>query len=196
MRAGKIYRRFRTSNGREVLLRVLKWEDLDDIVKFVHGLVDDRVGDAGFGIHLDRKFSRREEAEWLAKQLVAIEKGTVISVVAEVDGKFVGNSEVTRGEVRDLQGHGRLGIAISREYRGAGIGGAMLRTLLDQCVRRGLHTVELEVLMTNPRAMRLYERLGFRKVGVLKKKVNRGGRFIDVVVMSTELSRERTTAKH
>jgi len=191
LRSGRIYKKFRAANGKSVILRSLKWEDLDAALDLVRGLVDDRASDPGFGILLDKKLTREEEAEWLAKQLVAIEKGDVTSVAAEVDDRLIANSEATRGSFEDVRDHGHLGIVVAREYRSTGIGTEMLRTLLKECTKDGLKTVELQVLTTNPRALALYERLGFVRVGVIAKKVHRGRRFIDTVLMSTELRHGR-----
>lgn len=50
------------------------------------------------------------------------------------------------------------------ELQGRGIGTAVLRTLIAEAVERGV-PIGLAVLPANPRAQRLYERLGFRVVG-------------------------------
>ena len=49
--------------------------------------------------------------------------------------------------------------------RGAGVGAALLRTLLAEARARGHRQVWLDVTSTNPYAAALYERLGFRDTG-------------------------------
>ena len=51
-------------------------------------------------------------------------------------------------------------IEIHPDYQGQGIGTALIRDVVADAHRRGLD-VELHVLKTNPKAKRLYERLGF-----------------------------------
>jgi RimJ/RimL family protein N-acetyltransferase len=63
----------------------------------------------------------------------------------------------------------------------------MLNTLLDECRSAGLKTVELAALASNERAIRLYERVGFRRVGVIPKKIRRRDVAIDELIMSMEL---------
>lgn len=46
-----------------------------------------------------------------------------------------------------------------------------------------LHTLKLEVLEDNEKAIRLYANLGFKEEGRLKEFVIRNGRWIDVIVM-------------
>ena len=165
----------------------MKWEDLDDCVVFINELVGEKDRDPNLGIMADRKQTRESEAEWLAKQLIGIEKSRIVSVVAEMKGRLVGNGSVTRGSYDDTRRHGLLGIAISRKYRDRGIGLEMMRTLVKESRRTGLKTVELEVFANNPRATHVYERTGFKEAGRIPKKMLRNGKFIDSIVMAREL---------
>jgi RimJ/RimL family protein N-acetyltransferase len=148
-----------------VTLRALKWEDLDDCVAFINDLVGEKNSEPNLGIVADRKQTREEEAEWLANQITGIERGNIVSVVAEVEGKLVGNSSVTRGSYEDTKRHGYLGIAISKKHRDRGIGLEMMRTLVKESRKAGLKTVELEVFANNPQAIHVYERTGFKEAG-------------------------------
>lgn len=56
-------------------------------------------------------------------------------------------------------------ITIAAPARGGGRGRALLTTLLDEAVRRGVHDVFLEVRADNPVAQRLYSSEGFVEVG-------------------------------
>jgi len=56
-----------------------------------------------------------------------------------------------------------LDISLLPEHRGQGIGGELIRALVQQCVESGA-ALQLQVLNTNP-AQRLYTRLGFIKTG-------------------------------
>jgi RimJ/RimL family protein N-acetyltransferase len=187
MRMGKIYRRFKASNGESVTLRALKWEDLDDCVAFINDLVGERDSEPNLGIMADRKQTREEEAEWLANQITGIERESIISVAAEVGGRLAGNSSVTRGSYDDTRYHGYLGIAILKKHRDRGIGLEMMRTLVRESRRAGLKTVQLEVFANNPRAIHVYEKTGFKEAGRIPKKMLRNGKFIDSIVMARKL---------
>jgi ribosomal protein S18 acetylase RimI-like enzyme len=54
-------------------------------------------------------------------------------------------------------------IALLTEHRGLGIGGQLIRDLVQQCSRDYV-PLHLQVLKANP-ALRLYERLGFTRTG-------------------------------
>ena len=139
------------------------------------------------GVILDKLQTIESESDWLSKKLASAELGQQVSVVASIDGKMVGNSEVIRGVSSDEYHHGKLGIAISKGYGGLGIGYEMLRTLVEESRKAGLKTIELEVFATNSRAFHLYEKVGFRQVGLIPKKIFRNDRFTDIILMSIEL---------
>ena len=53
------------------------------------------------------------------------------------------------------------GICVAREWRGRGIGSALVDALVSEARWRGYNTVRLDVIDANVRARALYERMGF-----------------------------------
>src|SRR5262249_18293518 len=54
--------------------------------------------------------------------------------------------------------------AVARPWQGQGIGTALVRAAEELAIERGFGAAELGVEDSNPRARRLYERLGYRSV--------------------------------
>ncbi len=187
MKTGRVYRTFKAKNGKKVALRSLRWDDLDDCVRFINNLVEERSTVSDLGIIADRKQTRDEESEWLAHTLMEVEGGGVISVCAEVDGRIVANGEVTRGRYADTREHGVLGISVLRSHRGVGIGSIMMKTLMRESLRAGLKSLQLEVFANNAQAIHVYEKSGFEQVGRIPRKIHRGSRFFDIVLMAAQL---------
>jgi ribosomal protein S18 acetylase RimI-like enzyme len=79
--------------------------------------------------------------------------GATLDVI-EVDGAPAGRLYVHRGE-RDVR---IMEIALAPEYRGRGIGTALLRALIAEA---GARMLSIHVEVNNP-ARRLYDRIGFR----------------------------------
>ncbi len=78
-------------------------------------------------------------------------------------------------------------LIVDPQYRGRGIGGKLLQTLLDHGKEHlGVSVAHLEVYEGNP-AIRLYERMGFREVGMQKKWVKDQGEYIGRIMMQKEL---------
>ncbi|MCF6311366.1 MAG: GNAT family N-acetyltransferase [Verrucomicrobiales bacterium] len=56
------------------------------------------------------------------------------------------------------------GIVVSSEYRGQGIGGHLLEQLFDYAEEKTYECIRLDVIDTNPRAKKLYQKKGFEVV--------------------------------
>jgi [ribosomal protein S18]-alanine N-acetyltransferase len=61
-----------------------------------------------------------------------------------------------------------LNVCIRQDLRGAGVGRRLMDYLLERARAAQMADVFLEVRPSNPTAIRLYERLGFTRVGVRK----------------------------
>lgn len=177
----KIVYRFTAKNGKEVVLRTPRWEDLDDLVEHINSLVDE-----GAEILRDVKVTRDQEAEWLEERLADLEEEKRLFLVAEVDGKIVGTSTVVKR--RGFSSHvGDLGIAIGKDYRNKGIGTVMLETMISEARNTGIKTLFLRVFATNKVAHRLYEKMGFKETGRTPNIFYKDGKYIDETTMSKEI---------
>jgi putative acetyltransferase len=78
------------------------------------------------------------------------------------------------------------GLAIDPAFAGRGEGQKMMHNIIDFAKGRGFLRIELSVAISNERAIRLYERVGFQKEGLLKKYTHLKSeqRFIDEVIMA------------
>ena len=182
MKAGKIIKQFVVKDGRTVILRTPRWEDLDDLLEFICSLVDESAD-----IMMNKKPTRQEEAEWLGRLLANLEIDKVFALVAEVNGKMVANSELSRKS--GYAGHvGEIGIAIRAGYRDVGVGTEMLRTLIAHGREIGLKVLKLSVFSSNPRAKHVYEKVGFRETGRIPKEFFKDGKYVDEIMMTMELT--------
>lgn len=78
------------------------------------------------------------------------------------------------------------GLAIDPAVTGKGLGGKMMAAIIDHCKQKGFLRIELSVAINNEKAIRLYERAGFKKEGVLRKytHLKKQDIFIDEVLYS------------
>ena len=85
-------------------------------------------------------------------------------LVAEVDGKIAGYCGLW-----GIAGEGDIyNVAVKKEFRRKHIGEALLKTLIQQSIERGITSFTLEVRASNEPAIKLYESLGFHGVGIRK----------------------------
>jgi RimJ/RimL family protein N-acetyltransferase len=81
-------------------------------------------------------------------------------------------------------GFGELGMAVAREWRGRGVGSALLAAGIDWARERDLHKVTLAVFPHNTAAIALYEKFGFVEEGRRVKQFRRtSGELWDAVEM-------------
>ncbi len=176
-----VYDVFTAKDGRKVVLRQIRWEDLDDCLEFINSLVEERAE-----ILRDTPVTREEEADWLGTRLARIEKGQLIGVAAEVDGKMIANSEVEKRS--GFMNHvGYLGIGIKKGYRCIGIGSKLIQTLINESKKAGLKILVLDVFDANQPAKALYKKMGFKEAGKIPKGIHKDGKYIDLIRMTTEL---------
>jgi len=183
MLTDKSVSRFIAKDGHQVILRTLQRADLDDCIELINSLVEE-----GADIVKNKKVTLEEEAEWLNGALSQMEQGEKIYVVAETDGKVIGNSEIGR-RLYGYDSHvGVMGIAIKKGFRDVGIGTEMMKALITQGQKMGLRILMLSAFESNKRAIHVYEKLGFKKRGQIPKKFFKRGKYVDEVIMSRSLT--------
>ncbi len=181
MKTGKIIRRFTAKDGREVILRTPKWEDADDLMELINSLIEE-----GADIMYDVKLTRDEVVDWLSRAIAQLEKGNAFCIVAEVEGRIIARSDITKRRFSCESHVGDLGILIKTGYRDIGIGTEMMKTLIDQARRMGLKILTLTVSATNKRAIHVYKKVGFKETGRIPKGIYRNGKYIDLIIMVKE----------
>lgn len=86
-----------------------------------------------------------------------------------VEGRVIGaiqSTEETEPEFR----HAGIDLFISPEYHGQGFGPDAITTLARYLIDdRGHHRITIDPAAANERAIRAYEKVGFRKVGLLRQ---------------------------
>ncbi|MFE2872972.1 MULTISPECIES: ribosomal protein S18-alanine N-acetyltransferase [unclassified Embleya] len=80
-------------------------------------------------------------------------------------------------------------IGVRRDRWGTGLGARLLTELLDLAIRRGCRDVLLEVRVDNARAQALYERFGFKGIGVRRGYYQPAN--VDALVMRCDLHERR-----
>lgn len=106
-------------------------------------------------------------------------------LVAQAGDRLVGEMSLRGGSLRADRHSASLGISISRDWRGKGLGRAMIARGIDWARATGLLSrLELQVYATNERAVRLYESLGFEREGCRRKALSKNGVLVDDVMMA------------
>ncbi|WP_102306005.1 GNAT family N-acetyltransferase [Vibrio cyclitrophicus] len=107
------------------------------------------------------------------------------TLVAEVSGKVVGHITLfMTTKVRDRHCAG-LAIAVNPDMQGKGVGKVLMQEAINQADNwLNLVRLELEVHADNHGATTLYESVGFQLEGTKKLSTFKGGKYVDMLLMS------------
>jgi putative acetyltransferase len=124
------------------------------------------------------------EARRRHRQAVRGEPGRFASFVAVCDRRPIGHLTIERTPY----GVANLGMVVDAEWRGRGVGSALLARAIEWARDVGAHKVALEVWPHNERARALYEKFGFVEEGRLVRHYRRkSGELWDAVLMGLVL---------
>lgn len=90
--------------------------------------------------------------------------GHAVFLVAEILGQIVGYC----GMYQVFEQGDIINIAVAEKYRNAGVGAKMIESLIVAAKQREICDLTLEVRESNERAIHLYEKYGFEKIGTRK----------------------------
>lgn len=82
---------------------------------------------------------------------------------------------------------GELGIGIRDDFQGKGIGSKLMDNLIKLARKEGLKKIRLTVLADNYKAIRLYEKFGFKKTKFMKNGDIYHGKKYDCIEMQLNL---------
>ncbi|HET7182769.1 MAG TPA: GNAT family N-acetyltransferase [Candidatus Limnocylindrales bacterium] len=102
----------------------------------------------------------------------------------EVDGEFAGSIQASEEPDPDYRKAG-IDIFVSTRFQDRGLGTDALRTLVRYLIDiRGHHRLTIDPAASNARAIRSYEKVGFRPVGVMRRyERGKDGSFHDGLLM-------------
>lgn len=112
------------------------------------------------------------------------QKGDRLFFKAVSDGEVIGHIEL--GAIDRHHASLRIGrVVVDPALRGRGLGAGMMRAAVEKSFRElKMHRVELWVLEGNQAAIASYERVGFRREGVLRDVLKGPGGYRNGIVMS------------
>jgi RimJ/RimL family protein N-acetyltransferase len=110
---------------------------------------------------------------------IADEYSLLIGAV-DAGGRLIGQLDAAARKDRPAE----IGMAVAADWRGRGVGTALMQSCVDWAHERGIHKLALQVWPHNEAAIRLYTRFGFEREGVLRAHYRReNGELWDAIVM-------------
>ena len=114
---------------------------------------------------IDPKIKEGDEVYYYDIKGVISQSGKSLIIVIEKDGELIGCG---LGEIRKndhfyvTEYYGYIGMmSVKKEYRGAGLGGEIIKALLQWFKSKNISEAHLKVIPGNTGALKAYEKLGF-----------------------------------
>lgn len=162
MKQGTIISKSTTKKGNKLVIRTVSLNDLDALLSYANRLVAEDT----FVMLSGKPLTEKEERKYLKEAVALMESGKKIHIVSEVNGRFAGSCEVRMFDRRKVH-VGEIGISISEEFRGEGIGRQCMLTLIGLARQAGLKLLYLHCFENNRAALGLYGSVGFKKSGTV-----------------------------
>jgi RimJ/RimL family protein N-acetyltransferase len=107
--------------------------------------------------------------------------------VAETNGTIIGRLSVARDPHPASEHVADVGLMVADAYRRRGIGRALMEGAEAWARSVGVRKIELHVFPHNEAALVLYDRLGYRQVGIRRGHFRRSDGYADAVLMEKDL---------
>jgi ribosomal protein S18 acetylase RimI-like enzyme len=165
----------------EAIIRPARLEDAEQLLAHLNALSNE----AGIDIPLspgEVKYTLEEERQIIADY--ALSENSVW-LVAEVDGAVVAELSLKGGRLNAFRHSAMLGMAVAKNWRGQGIGSALMRAAVEWAHANPLiRRIELHVYVRNSPAIHLYRKYGFEFEGCRRSIIFQDGEYLDDYVMS------------
>lgn len=179
---GQLIKKFKAKNGKEVVIRTIKYGDLKLVLNYINKLIEEDTF-----IMTNEKKSFKEEKNWIKKRLDEMKKGKGITLISGCDKKIVGISQLDPGSGDRSPHVCNFGIGVLKKYRSLGIGKEMTRQIITIAKKMKFKIILLGVFANNEVAIRLYKKLGFKQVARLPKIFLYKGKYVDDIWMVKKL---------
>ncbi|MGH3664796.1 MAG: GNAT family N-acetyltransferase [Egibacteraceae bacterium] len=109
----------------------------------------------------------RYDAERVRSELIDAAESVVFAI--EVEGQVVGSIQYVEEPAPDYR-HASIDVFLHPDQHGKGLGTDAVRTLARHLIHdRGHHRLAIDPAVDNERAIKTYQRVGFKPVGVMRR---------------------------
>jgi RimJ/RimL family protein N-acetyltransferase len=165
--------------GESIVLRAISRNDTKLLLDLINDPDTERMlGGGSFPV------SCEEQERWISNQ--SGREDILRCIVANKDNEIVGLGTVILSNIDRKNGVAQVHIKMSKDIgRGKGYGTDALKTIVKYAFdEMRLNCVYADVLDYNIPSRKLFEKCGFNKDGVLRSRVFKNGKYIDMITYS------------
>lgn len=154
-------------NGEIVILREAMKEDAKQMIEYLNIV----GGESDFITFGANEFSMSiEDEENYIEKINSMKNCKMILTI--INNEIIGIASVTSAQKERMKHNGILGISFRKKYWGMGLGNEVMKYLIEWSKFNGItKKISLLVREDNCRGIKLYEKFGFEREGLLKKDI-------------------------
>lgn len=167
-------------DGSKVVLRPMVKEDKERLREFFLNLPEE-----------DRLFLRDDvtKEEVIETWVRDLNYQRVLPILALVGERVVGDATLHRRPFGWMRHIGEIRIVVAREFQRRGLGSLLAKEIFHQALKAGLEKLVAEMMADQPAALKVFEKLGFKKEAVfIKHVIDLKGKKHDLVVMTSDVA--------
>lgn len=170
---------FKLKNGNEVDIKEASKENAQHMINF-YNIVGGETDFLSFGKN-EFKQNIREYEDFLVS--TQMEQNSII-LLATLNDEIISIASINSSQKNRIKHVGTLGIVISKQFSGLGLGRIMMNQLIQWAASNGItKKISLVTREDNVIAIELYEQLGFEKEGLMKNDTLSNGVFHNAFLM-------------
>lgn len=170
-------------NGQSLILRRPNANDVEKIIEYLN-IVGGESDNLLFGKN-EFHLSVEQEREYIKNLNNSKDAFMVMGII---NNKVVSIAQIRKLGRKRIEHNSEIAISVKKEYWGLGIGSAVMSELIEFARNNDIRNIELGVKASNSKAIKLYEKFGFEKVGCHKNYFNVNGVFDDEILMDLSLN--------
>ncbi|MDY2630353.1 MAG: GNAT family N-acetyltransferase [Clostridium sp.] len=170
-------------NGQSLILRKPNVNDAEKIIEYLN-IVGGESDNLLFGKN-EFHLSVEQEREYIKNLNNSKDAFMVMGII---NNKVVSIAQIRKLGRKRIEHNSEIAISVKKEYWGLGIGSAVMSELIEFARNNDIRNIELGVKASNSKAIKLYEKFGFEKVGCHKNYFNVNGVFDDEILMDLSLN--------
>lgn len=166
-------------NGKTAILRSPIKEDAQAMIDYLNII----GGESDFITFGKNEFSMSVEAEQdYIERINSMDNSKNVLII--IEDEIVGIASITSVQKERMKHNGTLGISIRKKYWGIGLGSEIMTYLIDWAKSNKItKKINLLVREDNIRGVKLYEKFGFEKEGLLNKDICVNGVYYNTIAM-------------
>ncbi|MGE7932485.1 N-acetyltransferase family protein [Viridibacillus arvi] len=169
----------RLKNGNEVTIKEATKNDAQQMINF-YNVVGGETDFLSFG---KNEFNRDVEEYKKFIDSTSLEQNSII-LIATLKDEIIGIASINSSQKDRTKHVGTLGIVVSEQLIGQGLGRKLMEELLNWATSNGVtKKISLVTREDNTSAIELYEKLGFEKEGLIKNDNFINGVYYNTLVM-------------